>query len=610
MGTYAPHLLSLDAFTPPERPEFWTFYARLENFLRQHVDPDRIDETGEYPSEVILGLTELGAFGMKIPREYGGLGLSHPEYVRAMTLLGSYDANVTALLSAHQAIGVPQPLLLFGTEEQREAYLPRCADGAISAFALTEPAVGSDPARLATTGRRSDDGEHFILDGAKLWCTNGTLAELIVVMARDPETDRINAFVLDMSTPGVRVTHRCRFMGLRALANAYIDLDGARVPRSCLIGEEGDGLKIALVTLNTGRLSLPAATAGVAKRCTEIVRQWSSAREQWGQPIGKHEAVAHMNATIASHAFAMEAIAHTVGDLADRDEMDIRLEAAAGKEWNTVACWNLIDDTLQVRGGRGYETARSLANRGEAPIGVERYMRDARINLIFEGSSEIMHLFIAREALDQHLEVAGSFVDPESSWRAKITALPRILVFYALWYGRQWIDWGRWPRYAHYGKLGRHLRFAHRATSRLARNLFYGMTVYRGGLEKKQAFVFRAVDVAMEIFALTATVLRAHATSRSRAEEADSAVALADTFARACRRRIQALLRAFWRNDDAALYRTGRALLDGELSWLERGIVPSEHTAEDLVPASMDELRRERESGEHPKATTDERAAG
>ena len=214
--------LSLDLIHPfplraMERPEFTRFIDDLRAFLRDYVDPAAIDQSGEYPPDVLAGLRRLGAFGMKIPRDFGGLGFTVSEYCRAMELVGSYDGNLTAMLSAHQSIGVPQPLKLFGTVEQKAKYLPRCATGAISAFALTESGVGSDPASLATTAERRDD--HFVLNGEKLWCTNGTLAELLVVMARDPQTHRISAFVVETGWEGVAVEYRCRFMGLRALAN-------------------------------------------------------------------------------------------------------------------------------------------------------------------------------------------------------------------------------------------------------------------------------------------------------------------------------------------------------------------------------------------------------
>lgn len=596
LGNFRIDLLERLQLEEPTRPEFLEFYRKMSDFLREKVDSIQIDQSGEYPPEVVRGLAELGAFGMKIPKEYGGLGLTHPEYVRVMELIGSYDGNVIALVSAHQAIGVPQPVKLFGTEEQKKRFLPRCAKGAISAFALTEPAVGSDPARLATIAEPSADGEHYILNGQKLWCTNGTLAELIVVMARTPATKRINAFVVEMDWPGVRVEHRCHFMGLRALANAVVSFDNVRIPKENLIGKEGDGLKIALVTLNTGRLSLPAATSGSAKRYVEIARKWSNARVQWGLPVGKHEAVAHKNAYLLSSAFAMESIAYTVGELADRKDTDIRLEAAAAKEWNTVRNWEMVDETLQIRGGRGYETESSLRARGEPAIGVERALRDNRINLIFEGSSEIMHLFIAREAVDKHLQVAGKLVDPDATMGQRLGALPKIIAFYAWWYPTRWLRWSLWPSFSRYGKLAKHLRYASRASARLARNVFHGMARFGPGLERRQGFLFRAVDIGVEIFVLAATIRRADKLRQDRLEHADEAVALADYFARQARRNIDALFRGLWRNDDARATRVGLDMLKGKHVWLERSIPELPYSVEDLRPKTMDEIFEERKS--------------
>jgi len=580
--------LALDLIHPfpdagKERPEFARFVDGLRTFLREEVDPVVIDRTGEYPPPVLDGLRRLGAFGMKISKEYGGLGFTVSEYCRAMELVGSYDGNIAAVLSAHQSIGVPQPLKLFGTDAQKARYLPRCAAGAISAFALTEPGVGSDPASLSTTAERQ--GDHYVLNGEKLWCTNGTIAELLVVMARDPQTRRISAFIVETGWEGVQVEYRCRFMGLRALANGIITFRNVRVPRENLIGREGQGLKIALVTLNTGRLTLPAVCAGVAKRCLEICRGWAAARVQWGAPIWKHEVIGQRIADMAATGFAMDSVARLAAAMADRGGYDIRLEAAAAKEWNTVRAWELADQTLQIRGGRGYETESSLAGRGEAPIGVERMMRDLRINLIFEGSSEIMHLFMAREAVDKHLEVAGALIDPRRAAAEKRAALPGVAAFYARWYPMLWLRGLAAPgRFGEFGALARHLRFVERSARRLARASFHGMLLYRARMERKQAFLFRSVDIVMELFAMAAAVTHAARLADGRYPEAERARELADLFCRNAERKVRRLFADLWRNDDALKNRLAASVMEGGHAWLERGILPLGFSPADFRP--------------------------
>jgi alkylation response protein AidB-like acyl-CoA dehydrogenase len=584
LGSLRLDLVQRDQEDTKRSAEFQTFYRSLEQLLVDQVDPVAIDESGDYPREVIRALAALGAFGMKIPTQYGGLGFSQREYEATMQLVGSHDANVTALLSAHQSIGVPQPIMLFGTEDQRRSYLPRCARGAISGFALTEPAVGSDPARVECVAEATADGKAFVLNGVKLWCTNGTLAELLVVIARTQPGGGLSAFVVETAWKGVEVLHRCRFMGLKALANAELAFHDVVVPRENLIGREGAGLKIALVTLNTGRLTLPAATTGGVKACLEVCRKWANARVQWGRPLGEHEAIAHKLADMATSAYAMESVSELAADMADRPDYDIRLEAAAAKEWNTVRAWNIIDDALEIRGGRGYETERSLAARGEVPIGIERMMRDSRINRIFEGSSEIMHLFMAREAVDRYLGIAGPLVDPKTGLRQKLVAAVHALAFYALWYPRLWLRWGRWPRFRAFGSLAPHVRFIERASRKLARSIFHGMLVHGPALERRQAFLFRIVDIAMDLFAMTAVVVRAQRMRALDAGISSRGASLADLFCRTTRRQTLERFRALWVNDDAVRYEVGLAVLSGSHTWLESGIVGLRRSIESLVP--------------------------
>jgi alkylation response protein AidB-like acyl-CoA dehydrogenase len=556
------------------------FLEKLEQFLRQKVDSDKIDREGEIPEDVIQGLRELGAFGIKIPREYGGLGLSQLSYMKAIELVSSVDGSITALLSAHQSIGVPGPLKMFGNDAQKKRYLPRLAKGAISAFALTEPGVGSDPAAMETLAVPSEDGQAWILNGEKLWCTNGTKAELLVVMARTPskvvngkEKRQITAFIVETNWPGVSVKYRCHFMGLKAIYNGVIHFVNVRVPKENVLWGEGKGLKLALVTLNTGRLTLPISSVAAGKRCLEISRRWSTERIQWGRPIGQHDAIAQKIGTMAANTFAMEAVAELCGLMAERGGYDIRLEAAIAKLYNSEAGWHIIDDTVQIRGGRGYETADSLRARGEEPIPVERIMRDFRINLIFEGSSEIMHLFIAREAVDKHLQVAGDVVMPGKSAGQRLAGLVRAALFYGWWYPSRWVGWSLWPKYGAFGPLAPHVRYVERQARRLARGVFHAMLRFGPKLEYRQAVLFRLVDVGAELFAMASTCARAQWLLKQDPAAGRQAVHVADLFCRQARGRVRTKFAGLWRNEDTYTYRVAQEILKGDHRWLERGLV-------------------------------------
>ena len=581
---------------PAERARAEAFMAKLRDVL-ERVDSDEIDRTGEIPESVVQELRDIGALGIKVPVEYGGLGLSQTSYIRAMEMVTSKDGSLTALLSASQSIGVPQPLKLFGTDAQKQEFFPRIAKGAITAFALTEVNAGSDPANLATSATPTEDGKHFVLNGEKLWCTNGTRADLFVVMARTPDVvvngkprKQITAFIVDAKTPGVRVKHRLRFMGLKAIENGVIAFENVKVPRENILWGEGKGLKLALVTLNTGRLTLPASCAGGAKAMLQVARTWGAERVQWGQPIGRHDAVAQKIGRMAATTFAMEAVAELATALYERGHYDIRLEAAVAKMWNSEAGWKIVDDTLQIRGGRGYETAESLERRGEKPIAVERAMRDFRINLIFEGSSEIMRLFIAREAVDHHFKLAFNLVNPESTLQEKFAAFKASAKFHPFWYARTWI---RIPRtYSEFGPNAKHLRYIEKTTRHLGRSVFHAMLRFGPKLEKKQSVLFRAVDIGAELFAMSAACVRAQMLAKKGNREA---LALADIFCRDAKVRIGHSFDALYGPNDDATYRLARQVLDGKHAWLEEGIVsplPPEPVGGDAATRGEDPAAR------------------
>lgn len=581
--------------SPEARAKGEAFLARAAE-LTERIDGRRIEREARIYDELFGELADLGAFGMKIAEAYGGQGLSNLYYTKALALLSSANPSLGALLSAHQSIGVPQPVKMFGTAEQKERYLPRLAAGEVSAFLLTEPDVGSDPARLATSATPEGDG--YVLDGIKLWATNGTIAGLFVVLARVPAAEGarggITAFVVEADSPGITVEARNSFLGLRGIENALIRFDRVRVPADNVLMGVGRGLRIALETLNTGRLSLPAMCVGASKWCLNVARGWSAERVQWGRAVGAHEAVATKIAFIAGTTYALESMLDLCCMLADDEANDIRIEAALVKLYASEMAWKVADELTQIRGGRGYETADSLEARGERPAEVEQLLRDLRINRIFEGSTEIMHLLIAREAVDTHLAVAGDLIDPDASRRAKAEAVVKAVGFYAGWLPTLAVGAGVRPSaYGQFGPLAEHLRFVERSSRRLAASIFAGMARWQGGLERRQAFLGRAVDIGAELFAMTACCVRANAESASD----PIGVELADAFCAQARVRVDALFTALWHNSDTSDRRLARRVLEGRYTKLEEGV---RHIREDLPwvapwklgPATTPDVRR------------------
>ncbi len=586
MGNYDPSLLSpFPQQSEDDRKIGDELVSQVSSFLAENLDADEVDESRTIPSDVMQGLRDLGVFRMKVPKEYGGLGLSQVNYNRVVMAIASHCGSTAVLVSAHQSIGVPQPLKMFGTDAQKEKYLRQVSKGSLTAFALTEPDAGSDPAKMTTTAVKSEDGKHYIINGTKLWATNGPIADLLVVMAatapkvyRGKERTQITAFIVEMDLPGIEVTHRCDFMGLRAIHNGVITFDNVKIPVENIIWGEGKGLKLALKTLNTGRLTLPAACTGMGKQCLSIVRRWGQDRVQWGMPIGRHEAGSQKIAYITATTFAMEALTWLTSHWAEDQDKNIRIEAAMAKLFCSEAAWEIVDQTMQIRAGRGYEKATSLRARGEDAYPVERMMRDCRINTIIEGTSDIMRLFLAREVLDPHLKRAAGMMDPRLSLKERLSEAPKILGFYAKWYVQRIFGCVSPMRFSDKGQLAKHHRFINRASNRLATKMFHAMARHQQKLERKQVLLGQLIDIGTELFTMSVTCAYAESLATNKNKRGD-AYQLAEEFCKQARKRISQQFRSLSHNNQASALALTKDVLDGKVKWMEDGIIPIDNAA-------------------------------
>jgi alkylation response protein AidB-like acyl-CoA dehydrogenase len=538
------------------------YCARVAAFLRERVDAEQIERSGTIPREVIDGLAELGALGMVIPREYGGLGLSQTNYNRVLALVASHCNILALLLSVHQSIGVARPILSFGTEEQRQRYLPRLARGALSAFALTEPQIGSDPANMATTAVRQPDGS-YLIDGEKLWCTNGPIAEVIVLTAK--VEGRVTAFIVEMDTPGIELLQRCEFMGCRGIENGWVRFRGVRVPAENVLGQPGRGLRIALTLLNVGRVSVAAICLGMAKQVFPWTVEWANRREAFGKPIGRHELNTQKIARMAADIYAAEALVWLASAMEDRGGSDFRVEAAATKLYASERLWSVVDTAMQIRGGRGYEKAWSQRARGEEAWPVEQIFRDARLYLIGEGSSEILKLFIAREVWDPHLRRASGFLG--ASGVEKLRAGGQLARYYAGWYADRLVPRRGEARPEAALPPGPRAQLGYvRATSRrLARVGLQLMAWHREGLEERQAQVARLAEIGVDLFVVAAVAARAVGDPAGER--------LARQVYLDARRRVEAAFAALGSNDDRPTDALGLSVLRGDFAALLEGSI-------------------------------------
>jgi len=576
---------------PEEKAEGLAYCEKIEVFLKAHVDPDEIERTSKIPQHVLQGLLDLGAFGMKIPKKYGGLGFSHTNYGRVLTVIASWNNILSLTVAVPQSIGIGMPILLYGNEAQKDKYLPLVARKEITAFALTEPETGSDAANVQTEAVIDSDGENFIISGEKLWCTNSPIARYLTLIARVLARKQIDAhgdtawhpthagapfdacihtaFILDMQTPGVTVKQRCQFEGCRGIENGHLTFEAVKIPKENVIGELGKGLKYALSILNLGRaISVPAICLGMAKQAWQPTLDRANTRITFGQSLGTRQTQQIRVGEMATNLFAMEAMCERVWQMADHKNYDLRIEAAITKIFCSEQSLQFLNDAQVIFGGAGYETADSKRFRGQPAFGMEQLVRDATMYRIGEGATDILRPYVAREGLNHHLEQIKPLFDENSNFAQRRKHIFKLLRNYPGWYLSQWLPRGipENPAFSTV-RVRKNLTYIERTSRKLARHIFYAMLICRESMRDDQGRQNRIEQIGEELFTIAMVTLHADSINRPYAHE------LCDEFVRGSRQRIRYLLKALLYNDDAARAKIGKKGIEGNYHNLSGGII-------------------------------------
>lgn len=604
-GAVRRHLFRAQSI-PPLRDTAKDFLERLRLLLIEKVDPERIDRKEELGENVLAALKDIGAFGLKIPTIYGGLGFTQSEYHRVATLLGSHDAATTVLISAHNSIGVAEPVKLIGNREQRQRLLPRLARGDISGFALTEKGAGCDIWDLrsyAIPVRQDGVLVGYRLTGEKLYTTNAPrredefLASLLVVIAQivnDPadvtrpkSERRFGAFVVDTQTPGCHCT-RLRYMGVRGIYNGAVRFDHVFVPVADRLGEEGEGLRRAMESLTVGRLTLPAACLGSLKQCLWLARSRAQQRVQYDHPIGEHTDIGAKIVRMASRVLALEALVTITGVWADA-KVDVRLESAAAKILATEWLLESVLDLFRIYGGRGFETSESLRLHGDLPVPIERMVRDALINVIWEGTNGILTLWIGREGLAEYVSQGRAFLE------FQISEMAQALPFFAKVASRSFNRLpriGGWPASA--ASKSTWERFVTTKSRELAQKSLWAAARHRQGLARKQLLMTSLVKGGMQLFAMESLLW--YASQQQVSQDHRLADGLVQHFCSQVEdefnpKPLLSFRRSLWQ-DDSHVFRLAQDILAGKAEWLEDGIVawhPPGHSRDDRLASTMGE---------------------
>ncbi len=590
---------------PPLRDTAKEFLEHLRLLLVEKVDPEHIDRKGEIGEDVLAALKDIGAFGLKIPVIYGGLGFTQSEYHRVANLLGSHDAAPTVLISAHNSIGVAEPVKLIGNREQQIRLLPRLARGDISGFALTEKAAGCDIWDLRSyviPVRENGTLVGYRLTGEKLYTTNAPrrhnefLASLLVVIAqivnhpdevtRPKSERRFGAFVVDTRTPGCHCT-RLNYMGVRGIYNGAVRFDNVFVQVADRLGDEGEGLRRALESLTVGRLTLPAACLGNLKQCLWLARLRAQQRVQYDRPIGEHTDIGSKIVRMASRTLALEALVTITGIWAEA-KIDVRLESAAAKILATEWLLESVLDLFRIYGGRGFETSESLRLHGDLPAPVERMIRDSLINVIWEGTNGILTLWIGREGLAEYVSQGKAFLE------FQISEMAQALPFFAKVVGRSfnrlsWIE--EWSASA--ASESAWERFVTKKSRELAQKSLWAAARHRQGLARKQLLMTHLVKAGMQLFAVESVLWYVAQQASQNHPLADGLLQhfcsqVEDEFNP---RPLLSLRRSLWQ-DDSHVFRLAQDILVGKAEWLEEGILawsPAGHGRDDQLATTMGE---------------------
>jgi acyl-CoA dehydrogenase family protein 9 len=510
----------------------------VRRFFEKNVDSAKIDREHTIGDEVMAGLKELGLFGLLVPPEHGGVGLSSTGYARVMQEVAGLDSSVAVSLGAHQSIGM-KGILLFGTDEQKRRYLPKLATGEwTAAFALTEPGAGSDAAAIQTRAEPTDDGG-YILNGSKIWITNGGFADVFTVFARTSRAEegtkpRITAFIVERGW-GVKSGPNEHKLGIRGSSTTEVYFENVKVPPGNVLGENGRGFKVAMEVLNSGRLGLASGCVGLSKRLIKMAVDRVQERRAFGRPIGEFGLIKDKLSMMMAETYALECMTYMTTGLIDAKVDDYSVESAICKVYGSETLWRTVNETLQIAAGIGYMQDYAY----------ERLLRDSRINLIFEGTNEILRCFIALSGMQgpgrELVEVAKAMREPIKGFG--------LLTDFAVRKARTVLGRERMTR--HHPILNREAVIFEEYTGELAKGVDKVLRKHGKNIAEMQFTQKRTADMAIDLYAIASSIARTTRAIEKRGEEgARREIDFTSIFVSAAEKRLADNVASFDKNDD------------------------------------------------------------